>query len=192
MDAADDLEQTMGGIARLTALAGTPGEDALAHAAVMLTGFVARHRGELSFENFPLPEDAADVLCSYELHRNEETGVTLYLNAMRGGVSSVIHDHGTWAILAGIRGTERHCIYKPIVEADSAGYASPSRERELAIGEGQSLALPAGLFHSIHTLPEVPTLLLHLYGCPHDRAHGRRIVDGRTGKLVYLADQKTV
>jgi predicted metal-dependent enzyme (double-stranded beta helix superfamily) len=169
-----DLAQTLARIKALTA----PEPARLAEVAALLEGFVARHRAELSFEDFPLPSRDDDALCAYELHRDRQTGLTLNLNAIRGGVDSVVHDHGTWAVIAAIAGSELNRIYRP---AEAGGLVP---EREATVRPGRPLVLEQGAFHSIHT--EQPTLQLHLYGQPIDTIGGRRIYDPRTGELLPL------
>lgn len=180
----DDLERTLGRIAKLATAAS--GSAVLIEVAALLTGFVERHRSELTFESFPLPTGADEALCSYELHSADATGLTLYLNAIRGGVDSVVHDHGTWAVIVAIAGEERNRIYRHFGDSSSLDRVMLELEREIIVREGQPLVLEEGQFHSIHTAAGEPALQLHLYGRPIDTINGRRIVDLQTGQLVYL------
>jgi hypothetical protein len=158
-----------------------------AKTAGLLTGFVARHRPELSFENFPLPPGKDEVLCSYELGDEALDGPALIINAVRGGVNSVVHDHGTWAVVVGIEGDERHRIYRRVDDGLRAGRATLSFEHETTVCDGRSLIIEDGLFHSIHTGINAPALVLHLYGRPLDMISGRQIVDLSTGRLARLS-----
>lgn len=169
-----DLARTLARIATLTA----PEPPRLDEAAALLQSFVERQRAELSFEAFPLPSGDDDALCSYLLHQDPETGLTLNLNAIRSGVDSVIHDHGTWAVIVAIAGSELNRIYR----ADETGQLLP--EREATVSPGRPLVLETGAFHSIHT--EQPALQLHLYGQPIDEIGGRRVFDPRSGELAYF------
>lgn len=173
MDIEADLEQTLDHIHNLTASCVKPSRERLGEVATLLVDFVTRHQEQLTFEHFPEPSGSDEALCSYELHSDEKTGLTLYLNAIRGGVDSVIHDHATWAVIVGIAGRERNRIYR---EA-SATPGKLSLEQETVVSQDQSLVLEAELFHSIHTNPGEPALQLHLYGQPIDRIGGRRLVD---------------
>jgi predicted metal-dependent enzyme (double-stranded beta helix superfamily) len=152
----------------------------------LLTGFVERHRSVLTFESFPLPTGGDEALCSYELHSADATGLTLYLNAIRGGVDSVVHDHGTWAVIVAIAGQERNRIYRHLDDGSSPDRAVLELEREITVRAGQPLVLQEGQFHSIHTAAGEPALQLHLYGRPIDTINGRWIVDLQTSQLVYL------
>nr|MBF0682929.1 cysteine dioxygenase [Pseudomonas sp.] len=185
-DIRTDLDQTLHQVTRLTAPPDEPDSTTLAHAASLLEGFASRHRAALSFENFPLPAGSGDVLCSYELHDDAQTGLTLWLQAIRGGVDSGVHDHGTWAVIVAIAGQERNRIYRRTDDGSSAYRATLELQCEVAVCEGQPLVLQQGLFHSIHTDPGKPALQLHLYGRNPDTVEGRSIVDLQDGRLLYL------
>lgn len=151
----------------VASLAPAPSEVALKRFATRLTHFVERHRATLTFDNFPLPLAAADALCCYELHGGEAAGLTLYLNAIHGGVSSSVHEHGTWAVIVAIEGQERHRIYR------RKGPSSEQYEllREVTVRRGEPLVLAQDLFHSMHTPIDRPALQLHVYGAPVDGHH---------------------
>src|SRR5690625_74988 len=138
VDIEADLRQTLTGITEQAAREREPDEATLAHIATLLEDFVARHRDDLSFEHFPLPTGSEEALSSYELHGDERSGLTLYLNAIRGGVNSVIHDHGTWAVIVGIAGSERNRIYRY-----DAARGAVSLEEEVTVRKGRSLVLTA-------------------------------------------------
>lgn len=181
-----DLDHTLHRIMQMTAQPEGPDCTAMAQAASLLEGFVSRHRAGLSFENFPLPTGTDDVLCSYELHCDPTTGLTLWLQAIRGGVDSVVHDHGTWAVIVAIAGQERNRIYRRTDDGSIADHATLVPQRELTVRQGQPLVLEPGLFHSIHTEAGEPALQLHLYGRNPDTVQGRSIVDAQSGRLVHL------
>ncbi|MBP6018956.1 MAG: hypothetical protein KA735_05650 [Burkholderiaceae bacterium] len=184
----DDLQKTLATIARMTA-AGTPGNDVLTEVSRCLTAFVARHRTVFSFENFPLPSGKEDVLTSYALNESGEYGPSLLVNVIRGGVDSVVHNHGTWAVIVGIAGAEHHRIYRRLDDAPGDHVATLELVREITISDGQSLILEENLFHSIHTDTNQTALQLHLYGRLIDTIHGRQIVDPRTGQIICLGGQ---
>lgn len=181
MDIEADLKRTLANITEQVPHEQEPEEATLARIAALLEGFVIRHRDDLNFEHFPLPTGSEDALSSYELHGDERSGVTLYVNAIRGGVDSVIHDHGTWAVIVGIAGSEHNRIYRYDAEQGEL-----SLEEDVTVREGRPLVLSAGRYHSIHTNPEQPALQLHLYGQPIDRIDGRRLIDPQSGEVVYL------
>lgn len=186
-NARTDLDRMLRRIMRLTGSNARPDPATLAQAARLLTGYVERHRHELTFEHFPLPAGVDDALLSYELYSDAGTGLTLWLQAIRAGVDSVVHDHGTWAVVVAIIGRERNRIYHRSDDGARADRATLALLREVTVCPGQPLVLEAGRFHSIHTPPAEPALQLHLYGRNPDTVEERKIVDVTSGRLVYLS-----
>ncbi len=153
-----------------------------------LAAFARQHAATLTFDEFPLPDGQQGVLCAYELHRDAASGLTLYLHAIRGGAASAVHDHATWAVIVGLEGLEINRVYDRTDHAGpDADHASLRLCREVAVGPGDTLVLPQGLFHSIHVPSEGPTLQLHLYGQALDAQRERHAVDLATGRRVPLA-----
>ena len=145
-DIEDDIQIMLGQIAQLTMVPLELQSPDFSKFAALLTAFVARHQSEFSFGNFPLPAGRNEVLCSYELNDDGQNRPSLVINAIQGGVNSVVHNHGTWAVIIGIEGYERHCIYRRIDDGLRAGRARLNLECETTVGEGQSLILEEGLF----------------------------------------------
>lgn len=182
----DDLQRTLNGIVEI--LAPEPDNATLEQVAALLAEFVERRRAELNFESFPLPTQAGDALCCYELYGEGAAGLTLYLNSIRGGVDSAVHDHGTWAVIVAIEGRERNRLYRRTDDGSDADRAALELEREVVVRKGRPLVLEEGRFHSIHTEAHEPALQLHLYGQPVDKINGRQVADLRTGQRVYLGE----
>lgn len=179
---AADLASVMGEIGALVAGCSAPPPATLERVAQLLEDFAGRHRATLDATAFPLPAAAGDALCSYDLS-DEGARPTLRVNAIRGGVDSAIHDHGTWAVIVALHGRECNRIH---ARAAAAGpQALPVLQGETWVEPGRPLALPAGQFHSIHTAADAPTWQLHLYGqAPEDVA--RQLVDPVSGSLRFL------
>jgi hypothetical protein len=148
--------------------------------ATLLERFVVQHRDTLTLSNFPLPQVAGQVLCSYRLHGEDGEMLCLELQAINAGVRTPIHDHGTWAILVAVTGTETHQVYR--LPTDVTLQEALTLEYEVDVCCGQSLVLEAGLFHRMST--DAPALQLHLYGQPLEYIPVRHIVDEQTGTIV--------
>jgi predicted metal-dependent enzyme (double-stranded beta helix superfamily) len=74
------------------------------------------------------------------------------------------HNHGTWAVVAGVDGPERNVFWKRVDDGTRAGYAKLERIGEKVIGAGEVLAMPAGIIHSVANDTDKTTLTLHVYG----------------------------
>ena len=67
------------------------------------------------------------------------------------------HNHGTWAVIAGIDGEEKNILWRRRAGAIE-------RQGEESIGAGQVSAFLSGAIHSVVNEGERVTLSLHVYG----------------------------
>jgi predicted metal-dependent enzyme (double-stranded beta helix superfamily) len=74
------------------------------------------------------------------------------------------HNHGTWAVVAGVDGPERNVFWRRLDDGTSAGYAKLERIGEKVIGVGETLAMATGTIHSVANDTKETTLTLHVYG----------------------------
>src|SRR5262249_4430999 len=113
----------------------------------------------LSPTEFPPAGPSQELV--YEV--GEDTGgIALYLISDAPGITSLPHEHLTWAVLAGIRGIEVNTLYRIV---------DPQRREvqacgEVAVGAGQTLVVPQDVIHSTAVLGSAATYHLHLYGKP--------------------------
>jgi predicted metal-dependent enzyme (double-stranded beta helix superfamily) len=74
------------------------------------------------------------------------------------------HDHGTWAVVAGLEGTERNTLWKRLDDGARPGYAEIVKVGERALGPGGVLVMPAGAIHSVWNDGKRVAMSLHIYG----------------------------
>jgi predicted metal-dependent enzyme (double-stranded beta helix superfamily) len=74
------------------------------------------------------------------------------------------HDHGTWAVIAGIDGPEKNEFFERADDRSRPGYAELRKVGEKVCGEGDVLAMPRGVIHSVWNETDAVTLSLHIYG----------------------------
>ena len=87
---------------------------------------------------------------------------SLYLVSDGAGTSSFPHCHGTWTVIAGIRGQELNVLYR--VRDAERGTAAPVEQ--VCVEAGDTLFLSTESIHSTEVIGTEPTFHLHLYGCP--------------------------
>lgn len=74
------------------------------------------------------------------------------------------HDHGTWAVVVGITGTERNVFWKRVDDGSRPGYAKLRKVREEEITESGAVAMHTGEIHSVVNHTDETTLSFHVYG----------------------------
>jgi predicted metal-dependent enzyme (double-stranded beta helix superfamily) len=74
------------------------------------------------------------------------------------------HDHGTWAVIAGVDGTERNEFFERADDRTRPGHAELRKVGAKECGVGDVVALPQGMIHSVRNETKAVSLSLHIYG----------------------------
>lgn len=74
------------------------------------------------------------------------------------------HDHGTWAVVAGVDGPEKNEFFERADDLSRPGYAELRKIGEKVCGVGDVVALPRGTIHSVWNETDKVSLSLHIYG----------------------------
>ena len=121
-----------------------------------------------------LPSGDFDVF--EPLSIDDDGRYALYVWLTSKQLSTVPHDHKTWAVVAGVTGEERNKLYH-LAGAGAASTAEKVRD-EVAITEGVGLVmLPDDVHSEMIDGRAEPVLQLHLYGKSIDLLTDRRIFD---------------
>jgi len=124
-----------------------------------------------------LDEKANNVL--YRLYE-EEGGLALYANAASGRFyETPVHNHKTWAVLAGVEGVEINLLF---AHTDDGGIRQTG---QAALRQGTSLAFEDEDLHAIRI--EAPLLNFHLYGVGLERQTDRQFYDAAKKEWVVFA-----
>lgn len=111
-------------------------------------------------EDFPITAEYDGVI--YRLCEDKEHRYALFASVGRPGKARGIHNHTTWAVIAGVRGDEHNVCYER-----GAGRDELRPLREITVKPGVAVSMMPDDFHSIEVLGEDPSLHLHLYGKSH-------------------------
>jgi len=106
------------------------------------------------------------------LHEEPDHSLALFVVAMNGGERTAPHDHGTWAVIAGLEGREVNRRWKregPEVVPDG----------EDAIDDATILSLPGSTIHSLHNETDAASVTLQLYGTNPDHTQHRNYTPRR-------------
>jgi len=151
---------------------------------------LAVHVNLFSEEDFPAPTPK-EVAKTYLLAENPDAGAALYLVSILPFGPSPIHDHGTFAIIAGLSGFEHNTVYARARDESGAGKATLKVDRTLELGPFDALALMPNDIHHIDNQHALPTRHLHLYGTAFEHQLDRLEFD-ITQQTAKVASAMTV
>ena len=151
---------------------------------------LAVHVDLFSQEDFPAPTPKENAK-TYLLAENPDAGAALYLVSILPLGPSPIHDHGTFAIIAGLSGFEHNTVYTRAKNESGAGKATLEVDRTLELGPFDALALMPNDIHHIDNQHSLPTRHLHLYGTAFEHQLDRLEFD-ITQQTAKIAPAMTV
>ena len=98
------------------------------------------------------------------LHSEPDNSLFVVVDSWLPGRGVRPHDHGTWAVVVGVTGTERNVFWKRTDDGSRPGYAELSKIREEEISEGDVVAMSTGEIHSVVNETDETTLSFNVYG----------------------------
>lgn len=108
--------------------------------------------------------DPAQGFGVHVLHEEPDHTLFVIAAAWLPGRGVAPHNHGTWAVVAGVDGDERNVFWKRLDDGSRPGYAQIRRQGEKVFGAGDVLTLLPGAIHSVHNDTSLVTVSLHVYG----------------------------
>jgi predicted metal-dependent enzyme (double-stranded beta helix superfamily) len=109
----------------------------------------------------PDPEQGFSL---HVLHEESDHALAVFVVTWLPGRSTMPHDHGTWAVIAGLEGTERNALWERLDDRSRPGHADLRRTGERSVGPGELILLPANSIHSVVNDTDEVTVSLHAYG----------------------------
>lgn len=147
-------------------------KDLLGHAALDRP-VLARVLGELkalaaqrelwTAADFPPPEDGVRQ-ARYLVREDPDRTYALYLNVMRRGNRTPIHNHTTWACIAAVEGAESNYLYERRDDGARPGYADVVASGKVVVRPGSGVALLPDDIHAVEIEDDDIIRHLHLYG----------------------------
>jgi len=98
------------------------------------------------------------------LHEEPDHSLTIMAVSWLPHRGAPPHDHGTWAVLAGVDGTERNDLYERTDDGKTEGHATLRKVVEKKVGVGEVLCMAEGSIHGVANDSDRTTLSLHIYG----------------------------
>ena len=98
------------------------------------------------------------------LHEEPDHSLAVFAVSWLPNRGSPVHNHGTWAVVAGVDGPEKNVFFQRVDDGTRPGYAELRKIGEKIFDFGDVLAMPTGGLHSIWNETEAVTVSLHIYG----------------------------
>ncbi|HUS95827.1 MAG TPA: cysteine dioxygenase family protein [Hyphomicrobiaceae bacterium] len=98
------------------------------------------------------------------LHEEPDHSLAVFAVAWLPGRGAPPHDHGTWAVVAGVEGSERNILYKRDDDRSRADHAQLSVKSDRTIQNGEIVSMKTGGIHSVINESNTVSLSLHTYG----------------------------
>jgi len=127
-----------------------------------LTRRIALDRSWLGPQHFET--DAAQGFGSHLLHEEPDHSLAIFAVAWLPGRGAPPHDHGTWAVVAGVEGAERNIRYRRLDDGSRAGHAELEVKGETTAGPGELVCMKTGGIHAVRNEGDRVTLSFHAYG----------------------------
>jgi predicted metal-dependent enzyme (double-stranded beta helix superfamily) len=108
------------------------------------------------------------------LHEEDDHSLAIVVVTWLPGEETPPHDHGTWAVIAGLEGRETNHFWRRLDDGSIAGYAHVERDGRQTIEYGSILAMPSRAIHSVQNDSEGVSVSLHLYGMNVDFTDRRK------------------
>ncbi len=137
--------------------------------------------GWMKPEYYDYDEDRGSGL--HVLHEEPDHTLMVFAAAFRPGRLTPIHDHGTWAVVAGVDGEETNTIYSRVDDGSKPGFAELEKRGEKTFRHGEALALRTGSFHTVLNPADTVSVSLHTYGMNTNHTV-RCQVDPETGAVA--------
>ncbi len=108
--------------------------------------------------------DAAQGFGVYVLYEEADHSLPIIVVSWAPDRGAPPHDHGTWAVIAGVDGPEKNQFYERVDDRSRPGRAELKKIGEKVCGVGDVVAIPAGMIHSVWNESNQVSVSLHVYG----------------------------
>ncbi len=100
----------------------------------------------------------------YALHEEPDHSLAIFVVTWLPGDETPPHDHGTWAVIAGLDGHETNHWWKRLDDGTTPGHADVRRAGSERIDAASIIAMTGEAIHSLHNDSGAVSTTLHLYG----------------------------
>jgi predicted metal-dependent enzyme (double-stranded beta helix superfamily) len=108
--------------------------------------------------------DAEQGFGAHLLHEEPDHTLAIFAGAWLPGRGAPAHNHGTWAVVAGVDGAERNTFWTRLDDGSRPGQAVIGRREDQVIGPGEVVTFQPDTIHSVVNESARVTVSLHVYG----------------------------
>jgi predicted metal-dependent enzyme (double-stranded beta helix superfamily) len=147
---------------------------------------LAGQRALWSESEFPSPgehEQQRRDLISEE----DDRSFALYLNVMRPGKKTPVHNHTTWACIAAVEGCELNHVYDRLDDRSSPGRADVRLRTTVEVKPGRGIAFMPDDIHAVEIPGDSNIRQLHFYGRALETLDKRVAFDVKAGTYAGMA-----
>lgn len=122
----------------------------------------------------------------YLLSEDDDGRFPIYLTCSNPGGAVRPHNHGTWAVVAGLSGVEENCYYDRTSGGEAPGAATLKLRETVQVRAGESTGMMPDDVHSVATPGSVPRRHFHMYGLSLERLPKRLAWDTDAGTCDFM------
>ncbi len=100
----------------------------------------------------------------HTLHEEDDHTNAVFLLSWLPDRGTPAHDHGTWAVVAGIEGAEKETMWTRTDDGATPGHADLEQGTEALVTAGKVSCLLSGDIHTVWNVSDDISLSLHTYG----------------------------
>ena len=108
--------------------------------------------------------DAEQGFGVHMLHEETDHSLAVFVVSWLPHRGTPPHDHGTWAVVAGLDGDERNVKYNRKDDRSQSGYAELEERCSFQAGPGEVICMRPRGIHLVHNDTDRVTVSLHTYG----------------------------
>ena len=109
-----------------------------------------------------LPPDPQTGFAILNLYDEIGYPLTIQNVTFAPGLVSPIHNHGSWGVVAVLKGQEKHTLWRRVNDPDQPYRIEPVAERTFQSGE--IVSFTPGAIHQVTAVGDEPAVTFHLYG----------------------------
>jgi len=171
------LEQYVADLRRITSETGD--EDEIFRRAGPLAQRLATDKAFLQPKHYETNPDQG--FATHLLHEEPDHSLAVLVVNWLPGRGAPAHDHGTWAIVAGVEGQERNIRYSRVDDGSRPGHAELEVKHDFHAGPGELICMKTGGIHAVRNDSDTLSISVHTYG-RHINHTGRSQFDLDTGE----------